>query len=109
MSGGCTTIDLEPYKAQIITWFQDENKTSDEIAGLLHESYDKSVAPRTVKRRLKDWNITKRTRAENTSTLRAHVAYMFCILGFTDSEILHALKHEGYQIEMTSLVQIQRE
>jgi hypothetical protein len=29
---GRTTIDLEPYKAQIITWFQDENKTSDEIA-----------------------------------------------------------------------------
>ena len=106
---GRTTIDLEPYKAQIITWFQDENKTSDEIAGLLRESYDKSVAPRTVKRRLKDWNITKRTRAENTSTLQARIEYMFCILGFTDSEILHALKHEGYRIEMTSLVRIRRE
>ena len=64
-----TTIDLEPYNAQIITWFQDENKTSDEIVELLCESYDKSVASRTVKRRLKDWNITKRTWAENTSTL----------------------------------------
>jgi hypothetical protein len=47
---GRTTIDLEPYKAQIITWFQDENKTSDEIAQLLCETYDKLVAPRTIKR-----------------------------------------------------------
>ena len=34
---------------------------------------------------------------------------MFCILGFTDSEILHALKYEGYRSEMTSLVRIRRE
>jgi hypothetical protein len=31
---------------------------------------------------------------------------MFCVLGFTDSEILHALKHKGYRIEITSLVRI---
>jgi hypothetical protein len=58
---GRTTINLEPYKAQIIIWFQDENKTSNEIAQLLSETYDKPVAPRTIKRRLKDWNITKCT------------------------------------------------
>ena len=34
---------------------------------------------------------------------------MLCILGFTDLEILHALKHEGYRIKMTSLVRIWRE
>ena len=103
---GRTTIDLEPYKAQIITWFQDENKTSDEIAQLLCETYDKPVAPSTIKCRFKNWNITKHTQAENTATLQECIAYMFCILGFTDSEILHALKHEGYRIEITSLVQI---
>jgi hypothetical protein len=106
---GRTIVDLSLYKAQIIIWFQDENKTALEIVQLLRESYDKQVALRTVQRRLKDWNITKRTRAENTATLRARIAYMFCILGFTDSEILHALKHEGYRIEMTSLVRIRRE
>jgi hypothetical protein len=104
-----TTIDLEPFKAQIITWFQDENKTSDEIAQLLHETYDKPVVPSTIKRCLKDWNIIKRTRAENTATLRACIVNMFCVLGFTDPEILHTLKHKGYQIEMTSLVWIRRE
>jgi hypothetical protein len=99
-----TQIDLGPYRAQMITWFQDENKTVDEIVDLLHLSYDKSIAPRTVRRRLKDWGITKRTRVENTAVLRARIAYMFCVLGFTDDEMLHALKHEGYQIEKTSLV-----
>jgi hypothetical protein len=106
---GRTIVDLSLYKAQIIIWFQDENKTALEIVQLLRESYDKQVALRTVQRRLKDWNITKHTQAENTATLRARIAYIFCILGFTDSEILHALKHEGYRIEMTLLVRIQRE
>ena len=106
---GRTAIDLEPYKAQVITWFQDENKTADEIVELLRSSYDKSTSPRTVQRRLKDWGITKRTRVENTAVLRARIGYMFCVLGFTDNEMLHALKHEGYRIEKTSLVRIRRE
>jgi hypothetical protein len=49
-----TQIDLGPYKAQMIAWFQDENKTVDEIVDLLRTLYDKSIAPRTVRRRLKD-------------------------------------------------------
>ena len=106
---GRTTVDLSQYKAQIITWFQDENKTAQEIVQLLRESYDATVALRTIQRRLKDWGITKRTRAENTATLRARIAYMFCILGFTDNEMLHALKEEGHRIEKTSLVRIRRE
>ena len=56
---GRTTINLERYKAQIITWFQDENKTSDEIGQLLCETYDKPVAPRTVQCRLREWSVTK--------------------------------------------------
>jgi hypothetical protein len=52
--GGPQTIDLVPYKAQIITWFQDENKTIEEIAQLLSDLYNKRVAPQTLKRRLKD-------------------------------------------------------
>ena len=90
----------------MITWFQDENKTIDEIVELLHLSYNKTTAPRTIKRRLKDWGVTKRTRVENTAALRARIAYMFCILGFTNDEMLYALKHKGYWIEKTSLIQI---
>jgi hypothetical protein len=89
-------VDLILYKTQIITWFQDENKAAKEIVQLLLESYNKKVALWIVQRRLKDWKITKRTRIENTTILRARIAYMFCILGFTDLEILHAFKCEGY-------------
>ena len=104
-----TAIDLGPYKAQMITWFQDENKTANEIVELLCSLYNVTIVSQTVQRRLKDWGITKRTRVENTATLRARIAYMFCILGFTDNEILHALKEEGHRIEKTSLVRIRRE
>src|ERR1700722_17947212 len=106
---GRTTIDLGHYKAQIIAWFQDENKTRDEIAQLLLSSYDITVASKTVQRRLKDWGITKRTRVESTAELRARIAYFFCVLGFTDNEIVHALQIEGHQIEKTSVVRIRRE
>jgi hypothetical protein len=75
----------------------------------LNLSYDTKVTARTVRRRLKDWNITKCTRVQDTAELRARIAYFFCVLGFTDSEMLHALKLEGYQIERIALVQIRRE
>src|SRR5436853_5921902 len=101
--GGRTAIDLEPYKAQMITWFQNENKTVDEIVELLCSLYNKSIALRTVQRRFKDWGITKRTQVENIAALRARIAYMFCILGFTNEEMLYALKHDGYRIEQISL------
>ena len=107
--GGRTAIDLEPYKAQMISWFQDENMTTNEIAESLRSSYEIAIVPRTIQRRLKDWGITKRTRVENTAKLRARIAYMFCMLGFTDDEMLHALKIEGYQIGKTSLERIRRE
>ena len=81
-----TAIDLGPYKAQIITWFRDENKTSNEIVELLHSLYDVIVISQTVQYRLKDQDITKHTRAKDIAVLQALIAYMFCILGFTDNE-----------------------
>ena len=49
-----TIVDLSLYKAQIITWFQDENKTAQEIVRLLLKSHDEKIALHTVQRRLKD-------------------------------------------------------
>ena len=92
-----TAIDLGPYKAQMITWFMDENKTVKEIAELLYSLYNVVVVSRTIERRFKDWNITKRIRAENTAALRARIAYMFCILGFTDNERRPRSKVSGLQ------------
>ena len=93
---GRTRINLNQHKDEIIDWFQNKNKTHEEIAQALNLSYDTKVTARTVRRRLKDWNITKRTRVQDTAELRARIAYMFCILGFTDSEMLYALKLKGY-------------
>jgi len=51
---GRTAIDLEPYKAQLISWFQDKNMTATEIAVAIGTSYNVVVVPRTVQRQLKD-------------------------------------------------------
>jgi hypothetical protein len=77
--------------------------TLEEITNSLHSSYEVVVNLRTIKRRLKIWGISKRTRIENIARLRARIAYMFYVLGFIDPEMLHALKHEGYIIGKTSL------
>lgn len=97
---------LPHYKAPMITWFRDENKTVDEVVELLACRTIRQIAPRRVRRRLTDWEITKRTRVENTAVLQARIAYMFCVLGLTDDEMLHALKHKDYQVKKTSLIRI---
>jgi hypothetical protein len=48
------TIDLEPHKAQMISWFQDENMTANEISKSLRSLYDIIVISRTIQRRLND-------------------------------------------------------
>jgi transposase len=106
---GRTTINLTLYKAQIISWFQDDDKTLNAIATLLQSSYDITTTTKTVQRRLKDWGISKRTRVHITSTLQARIAYFFCILGFTDKEIVHALQCEGVRIEHSAVVRVRRQ
>ena len=51
---GRTAINLTLYKAQIISWFQDDDKTLNAIATLLQSSYDITTTAKTVQRRLKD-------------------------------------------------------
>src|SRR5271169_362060 len=106
---GRTTIDLQLYKAQIISWFEDENKTLEEIADLIKSSYDVQVTTKTVQRRLKSWGISKRPWVRVTAELRARIAYFFCGLGFTDDEIVHAFECEGVQISKRCLVRIRCE
>jgi hypothetical protein len=48
--------------------------TATEIAVAIGTSNDIVVVPLTVQRRLKDRGIIKRTRVENTATLRARIA-----------------------------------
>ena len=49
-----TAIDLGPYKAQMSTWFMDENKTAKEITELLYSLYNVVVVSQTIERRFKD-------------------------------------------------------
>jgi hypothetical protein len=47
---GRTAIDLEPYKAQVISWFQDDNITATEIAEAINTLYNVVVVPCIVQR-----------------------------------------------------------
>jgi len=54
----CLSIDLEPYKAEIISLFENDNSASS-IATTLRTKYNLEITDRTIKSRLREWGIRK--------------------------------------------------
>jgi hypothetical protein len=100
-------INLEKVKGTIEIWFND-NLTQEEMIKRLKAEFQIQVSPRTLRKRLSEWALVRRISVVETPELRARIAYLFCILGLNDSEMLRALKHDGHQIEHTSLSRIRR-
>ena len=99
-------IDLSIFQDFIIAWFNDGIST-DDIAKRLANEHNTICTSRTIKRRLKDWGITKRVRVQETATLRLKIASMF-YMNFPDDIIVRALNEEGYQIGLTTVVRIRK-
>ena len=74
---GRTTIDLQPFKAQIIAWFQDEHKTLDDIASLLLSIYEITVTAKTVQPRLKDWPKGLELKTLLTYEFELHISFVY--------------------------------
>ena len=99
-------IDLKPFKGVITTWYND-NLSADDIAKRLADEYNATFTARTIRRRLKDWGLTKRIRIQETAALRLKIASMF-YMNFPDDIIVRALNEEGYQIGLTTVVRIRK-
>jgi hypothetical protein len=99
-------IDLNFFQDLIIAWFNNGIST-DDIAKRLANEHNTICTGRTIKRRLKDWGITKRIRVQETATLRLKIASMF-YMNFPDDIIVRALNEEGYQIGLTTVVRIRK-
>jgi hypothetical protein len=87
------TIDVKPFQELITTWFRDDLSAHD-IAKRLTEEHNGVCTGRTIERRLKEWNITKRARVVETVALRLKIASMF-YMNFPDDMIVRALNEEG--------------
>ncbi|PWY70881.1 hypothetical protein BO94DRAFT_560538 [Aspergillus sclerotioniger CBS 115572] len=90
------TIDLEPYKAEIINLFYQDQSTSD-IASTIKAKYHVRVRERTIKSRLSGWGISKRDRTATTnSSLHDRIKVLFFERCLSDAEILRTVRDEGY-------------
>ena len=97
-------INLKPFQSLIITWFQDDISCND-IAKRLADDHNVVCTGRTIKRRLKEWKITKRACVIETVALCLKIASMFYI-NFPNNIIVCALNKEGCLIKKRAIVQI---
>jgi hypothetical protein len=98
------TLDIQPYKGVITSWFHDGLSASNISKRLLDEC-DVVCASRTIERRLKEWGTTKRVRVKETTALRLKIANMF-YMNFPDHIIVRSLQQEGYTIGKTTVKRI---
>ena len=98
------TIDLQPYKGVITSWFH-EGLSASNISKRLLDECDVVCTYRTIERRLRDWGTTKRARVKETAALRIKIANMF-YMNFSDDIIVRSLRQEGYTIRKTTVERI---
>ena len=85
---GRPKINLDPFKADLVRWFQSEGFTYEELSTQLYDVHHVRSSPRTLKTKFKEWSIIKRVRPQNTDALQARITYLFYVIGLDDQEIL---------------------
>lgn len=105
---GRPSISLVPYKDTIIAKFQDGTSAAA-ISEFLFHNFQIRVEQKTIRRRLREWGITRRTKVDDTPQLRARIAILFYNCCLSDKNILNILQQEGYSISSWSLIRIRKE
>jgi hypothetical protein len=88
---------IEGFKTQVTRWYQNES-TLEEIRVLLFDCHQITISARTLKRRLRDWGVSKNTQIlpEIRGILKLRIAFHY-YRNLSDEEIKWALTHEGFQ------------
>ena len=97
------SIDLEPFKAEIIHQFQNDISCA-EIEEFLNVQHGIDVNQRTIYSRLRAWGISKRDRtAKSDEVLHARIKVLFFQVGLEEKDLLHVLRLEGFNIKPRTL------
>ena len=72
--------------------------TDTEILDRLKVQYEIQIAKKTLRRRPKDWNLKRQLQTLNTLEPRAQISDRFLNKGGTNSEILHSLEKDGFDV-----------
>jgi hypothetical protein len=103
------TIDLEPYKELIQESYIDNDIDLDTIRVELQHRHNVTVSLRTLRVRLKTWNIQKRQQSHDSPELRYRIITLFFDVGLDDPTLLDVLQREGYQIAIWGLQRLRKE
>lgn len=100
------SINLEPYKAEIIFLFQHDN-SADSIASILRDKYNLQVQNRTIRSRLQVWGIRKHNRTTTSDTvLHQRIRILFFQVGLEEKDLLRTLQAEGFEITQRTLYRL---
>jgi hypothetical protein len=97
------SIDLQSYKTEIISLFQNNNSVKS-IVNILQKKYNLQVTDRTIYSRLQEWEIRKHNRTTTSNfLLHTRIKILFFQVGMEEKEMLHALHNEGFDITRRTL------
>lgn len=100
-------INLDPYKDEILALISLK-KSNANIMRYLYDSYHIQVADHTLRRRLKEWDISVRNRMQDTPALRDRITSLF-FNGLNEDQLYRALQTEGYQLGERALQRLRFE
>lgn len=97
--------DLKDYVGDLYL----QGHTQDHVLVQLNGIPGLSVSESTLRRRLKDWNFTKKIRTEDTLELRQRISDLFYEYGLNDDTMLDVLKDEGFIVAKRALMSIRKD
>jgi hypothetical protein len=98
-----SAIDLEPYRAQIISRYAETNSIQDLIE-FIAEQFGIKIRNRTIRSRLQIWGCNKNNCTASTDTnLHARIKILFFQVGLEEKDLLYALKQEGFDLRPRTL------
>lgn len=97
-------INLSPYKDEIVVLLLLK-KSNAQIREYFNETYGLLLSDHTLRRRLKEWDISIRKWTQDTPALRDRVISLF-FNGLNDRQLYSALENEGYVLSEAALVRL---
>ena len=100
--------NLELYKTEIISLFQNNDNFYNSIASILQNKYNIQITRHTIASHLKEWEIWKWNHTITFNTVfHAWIKILFFKIDLEDDNMLHTLQDEKFAITSQTLRDVQ--
>jgi hypothetical protein len=92
------SINLEPYKAELINLYQN-SASIQSLQTFLLDQHGIQLTTHTIESQLQKWGIKKQNHTASSDTvLHAHIRILFFQVGLEEKDLFRVLKAEGFDI-----------